>query len=388
MFPLTVRFCGGVVLAVVLASVEVDAQGVTLLSPEGRAFVGNQLDGCSISRDGTITSSRDTYIQLLGTEGRAFILTGQVAFSGNPRSIHEGGVEWYLRETDGLHRYEVYGGGVRVKRRLLQGLPVPQFAWPVKFEKTVRGAWYPFVLQADSNGIRVSIGRQVGEVPGPLDGSGKNGIRLFGGRIRNPVLTVLGMTPQPALSLSMNKPMSPQEMEAEIQEADDLHRGRLELGFRFPDGSQNTLGLGTRGRALSSSFDASSKPEYLGRFRGNRYALDSTSNPYGPFGSRYSATSIRNPYSMFGSPYSSLSPSNPYTLSAPRLYGEDGTYLGRLSSNPYDAESISNPYGTYGSRYSPLSINNPYGTYGSQFSPLSPNNPYTITPPIILGGDE
>ena len=53
------------------------------------------------------------------------------------------------------------------------------------------------------------------------------------------------------------------------------------------------------------------------------------------------------------------------TPGPPTLVGEDGTYLGRLSSNPYDPESTSNPFGRFGSPYSPHSINNPYGKYGS-----------------------
>ena len=55
----------------------------------------------------------------------------------------------------------------------------------------------------------------------------------------------------------------------------------------------------------------------------------------------------------------------------------DGTYLGRVNSNPYDPESISNPYGQYGNPYSPNSINNPYGIYGNPYSPNSVTNPYS-----------
>jgi hypothetical protein len=60
----------------------------------------------------------------------------------------------------------------------------------------------------------------------------------------------------------------------------------------------------------------------------------------------------------------------------PKIYSNDGKYLGNLNNNPYDPNSVSNPYGQYGSPYSPDSINNPYGRYGSQYSPDSPNNPY------------
>src|SRR5690606_32056728 len=90
----------------------------------------------------------------------------------------------------------------------------------------------------------------------------------------------------------------------------------------------------------------SDRGTYLGRLSANPYAVDSTANTYGSHGSRYGSDSIRNPYSRWGSPTSPSSTTNPWTTSAPRLYAEDGTYLGRLSSNPYDPESVSNPYGT------------------------------------------
>jgi hypothetical protein len=116
--------------------------------------------------------------------------------------------------------------------------------------------------------------------------------------------------------------------------------------------------------------------EYLGNLSNNEFDPNSTSNPFGQYGSPYGSQSINNPYSTYGSPYSSDGVRNSYTSGGPRLYGRDGTYLGRLNSNPYDPESVSNRYGTYGSPYSPNSINNPYGRYGSPYSTLSPNNPY------------
>lgn len=124
---------------------------------------------------------------------------------------------------------------------------------------------------------------------------------------------------------------------------------------------------------------------YLGRLSTNRYQPDSVANPYGPHGSPYSPRSVNNPHSVWGSPYSTRSATNPYTSRAPRLYSEDGTYLGRLSANPYDADSVSNPYGRYGSAYSPTSIHNPYGRYGSEYSPMSPNNLYSTRAPVIVG---
>ena len=128
-------------------------------------------------------------------------------------------------------------------------------------------------------------------------------------------------------------------------------------------------------------------PRRLGRLSANPYLPDSTANPYRRSGNRYAPNSLNNRYGRYGNRFSPNSPNNPYALDPPRLYGNDGTYLGKLSSNPYDPDSIANPYGRYGSRYSPDSIKNPYGVYGSPYSPLSPTNPYAVTPPLILGPD-
>ena len=96
------------------------------------------------------------------------------------------------------------------------------------------------------------------------------------------------------------------------------------------------------------------------------YDSDCLDNPYGA-GSPYKSDGLMNPYSEYGSPYSNKSWTNPYATDAPKIFGEDGTYHGRLSTNPYDPDSTSNPYGRYGSRYSPDSLNNPYGA-GSPYS--------------------
>lgn len=63
----------------------------------------------------------------------------------------------------------------------------------------------------------------------------------------------------------------------------------------------------------------------------------------------------------------------------PVIRASDGTYLGRLSSNPFDPDSTSNQLGRYGSPLSPDSINNPLGKYGSPLSPDSVNNPFATS---------
>jgi len=124
---------------------------------------------------------------------------------------------------------------------------------------------------------------------------------------------------------------------------------------------------------------------FLGRLSANQYSADSTANSFGRFGSAYSSASINNPYSQWGSAYSSTSVANPYATAAPKIIAADGTYLGKLSANPYDPQSVSNPYGKYGSPYSPTSIRNPYSQYGSAYSTMSPNNPYATRAPVLCG---
>lgn len=138
-------------------------------------------------------------------------------------------------------------------------------------------------------------------------------------------------------------------------------------------------------RRVVAEEDDDQDAEILGRLSANSLAKDSTSNEFSQAGSPYSPKSINNPYSQYGSEYSSQSARNPYATAAPKIYAEDGTYLGRLSENRFDPESTANPYGRYGSPYSPTSINNPYSKYGSPYSPSSPNNPYTTTAPILFG---
>jgi hypothetical protein len=112
-----------------------------------------------------------------------------------------------------------------------------------------------------------------------------------------------------------------------------------------------------------TSFDSSSR----------RYSPNSLANPYGA-GSPYKPDGLMNPYSQYGSPYSNKSWTNPYATQAPKLYDNQGNYMGNFSSNKYDPNSVSNPYGKFGNPYSPSSINNPYGA----------GNPYSNKPVYVV----
>ena len=61
----------------------------------------------------------------------------------------------------------------------------------------------------------------------------------------------------------------------------------------------------------------------------------------------------------------------------------DGTYLGRVTSNPYDSESICNIYGTYGSSYG-SGIFNTYGTHGGSYSLTGAYNRQAQKPPALI----
>ena len=126
--------------------------------------------------------------------------------------------------------------------------------------------------------------------------------------------------------------------------------------------------------------------KYLGRLSTNRVASDSTNNPVGQYGSSVSANSINNPVGQFGSSVSPNSARNSLATNTPKLYSQDGKYLGKVSSNTLDPDSISNPVGRYGSPVSPDSVNNPVGRYGSSVSPESANNPLATKAPVIVYG--
>ena len=124
---------------------------------------------------------------------------------------------------------------------------------------------------------------------------------------------------------------------------------------------------------------------YLGLLSANPLDPDSIANPWSRFGSRFASGSVYNSFGVYGNRFGPESARNPFATAAPLIYGLAGTYLGKLSANPYDPDSISNPYGRYGNPYSPDSVNNPYGRFGSSHSPYSTTNPYTTLAPLIFG---
>lgn len=192
--------------------------------------------------------------------------------------------------------------------------------------------------------------------------------------------------------------------------------------------------------STGNSYLIAQDEQFLGKITANKYDQDSILNKYGTYGSRYSSTSIFNQYSQYGSKYGSFSINNAYCNVPPRLFingsfvghvsvnkyvqnqiptetflylldndinsilnkqfnlkesdirsksGEsfleanDGTYLGKLTSNEFENDSLLNQFGPYGNEFSPKSIFNDFSTYGGEFSQQSPFNSFSSTPPKI-----
>jgi hypothetical protein len=79
---------------------------------------------------------------------------------------------FYLREQDGMHRYELTGGGMRAKRVLLQGRMVSKFENPIKLNAP-RDRWIKFRILANADSIEATIDDQSGTAPGPLSMEGR-----------------------------------------------------------------------------------------------------------------------------------------------------------------------------------------------------------------------
>lgn len=72
------------------------------------------------------------------------------------------------------------------------------------------------------------------------------------------------------------------------------------------------------------------------------------------------------------------------TIGGMLIFGQDGQFLGEISSNRFAQNSISNQYGPYGSSYSSTSIFNSFGPYGGQFSAKSPFSAFASSPPVLV----
>lgn len=69
------------------------------------------------------------------------------------------------------------------------------------------------------------------------------------------------------------------------------------------------------------------------------------------------------------------------------IVANDGTFLGKITTNNIDPQSITNDIGRYGSTISSTSMFNEIGRYGGEIASLSPFNSITSTPPRIFKGN-
>lgn len=66
------------------------------------------------------------------------------------------------------------------------------------------------------------------------------------------------------------------------------------------------------------------------------------------------------------------------------LVGQDGAFLGLVSSDQSADKSICNRYGNFGNSFSSTSVLNKYAQYGGTFSNLGAYNPNAQQPPLII----
>lgn len=78
------------------------------------------------------------------------------------------------------------------------------------------------------------------------------------------------------------------------------------------------------------------------------------------------------------------SPQSPTQNSNAYLAGQDGAFLGVVSSDQYATESICNQYGQFGSTYAAKSVWNKYGQYGGAYSLNGAYNPMGQKPPLVV----
>ena len=96
------------------------------------------------------------------------------------------GFALFLREWDGLHRYQLNSRNVTLKRRLLHGQPTSNIIPLVEVAPNTREGWIPFRVRVSERMIEYSFAGTTTRIPGPLDTDGANKIAIAPGtRLRN-----------------------------------------------------------------------------------------------------------------------------------------------------------------------------------------------------------
>jgi hypothetical protein len=103
------------------------------------------------------------------------------------------GFALFLREWDGVQRYQLDSRRMMVKRRLLNGHPVSDIQTIVEFSPPPLGEWAPFHVRLSRDVIEYSFAGVVSRLVGPVDIDGANKLTIAPGtRIKNLRLSIDG----------------------------------------------------------------------------------------------------------------------------------------------------------------------------------------------------
>ena len=200
------------------------ASGISLLSPEGTPFLGNQLQFFARSEPGVLSVEKPSWLYLYWTEGRDFTLSGEVRLGGGYGDMSfssdlPDGFALFLREWDGMHRYQLDSRRALAKRRLLKGARIETAQQIGDFGEPAKNQWLSFKVHISQSAIHFTFGQSTASIEGPLDIDGANKIAIAPGtKLRNLRLAFetpeeSQRTPEPpliadAVNRPMNRPMN------------------------------------------------------------------------------------------------------------------------------------------------------------------------------------
>jgi hypothetical protein len=220
--------------------------GIDLAAEEGSWFIGHQLDAFTVSDDGVIEASKPSWISLYRTEGRDFTLTGEVRLGGQdstmlfPDDLPDG-FALFLREWDGVQRYQLDSRRIVAKRRMLQGRRFQDIEVLEGFSEPQEQEWISFRVSASRDGVEYVFGSYSGHIEGPLDTNGANKIAIAPGtQLRN-------------LRLSVRRPP---DVPGPVAERVSPEPGRIAERPDAPGGTREGVGvLSGKGALVNGGFE-------------------------------------------------------------------------------------------------------------------------------------
>jgi hypothetical protein len=166
------------------ASLLPTGSGTLLHLPEGKRFVGDQLQFFTVSPEGEISATNAAWLSLYYTERKPFRLSGELWLNepqGERVADLPDGFALFLREWDSLHRYAITTRSIDVKRRWQAGRRNNQISRAASFEPPEFSAWIRFSVEVSATNLSFVLGNQGAEIPGPLDIDGANKIVIAPG---------------------------------------------------------------------------------------------------------------------------------------------------------------------------------------------------------------